>query len=88
MAHHISFDFHRVALQKGERGLGSQVVLIGEVFNRSYRSFNAVSLRACVRNGERTIANTKRFSKSLDDLEYDQVVSLGTECECCVESAF
>ena len=96
----ISFDFRRVALQKGERGSGSQVVVTGEILNRSFRSFSAVSLRVCVRNGENTAANisfivyglpsgmSRRFSKSLDDLEYDKVVNLGTECECSVDSAF
>jgi hypothetical protein len=94
------FNFYRLEIRKGQYGKGNQVCIRGEIQNCSPRPYNAVSLRAILRHESKIVANTvivvngleggatKAFSKSIDELEYDQAISPGTKCECQVETAY
>jgi hypothetical protein len=92
------FDFYNVKIEKAEGS--NDLIIKGEITNRSGRSYNAVAIRAIlfvkniqivnavvVVNGL-LVGQTKRFEKTIEELEYDKVYKDITRYEMYIESAY
>ena len=95
----LNFKFQNIKVEKGNIG-ANEVVVRGEVTNRSGRSYNTVAARIVVFVKNMAISNTvfainglsagstKQFEKVIEDLAYSQVGKDITSCEITVDSAF
>jgi hypothetical protein len=93
-----NFNFYNIEILKGEGS--NQVVVKGEIENRSGRNYSAVAVRIVLFVRNIPVANvvavvnglgmgrTKGFEKVLEELEYDKIARDINRYEVYVETAY
>ncbi len=94
----INLQFYNITIVKAKES--KEVVVKGEVTNRSDRSYNTVALRIILFVKNISIANvivlvnglsagaTKEFEKKVEELQYDAIAKDITRYEVYAESAY
>jgi hypothetical protein len=92
------FEYHNLTFTRSYSG--DQIVIKGEITNRSNRNYSAVAVRVILFDKDMQIANvvitvngvpagrTKEFEHEVRELGYERNVGRITRCEAYTESAY